>query len=230
MPALRAFRQPEADPDWFGSSLALRVMRAEQAATADLLAAQAGVRGVFLTAGAQVPTPAREGPLRAMIALHRAGDGYDGDLRCAAASLPFVSGSLCLVHLFHVLERQSSPEAFLAECARTLREGGMLMVVALDPYSLWRLHWRRAMPGVCPAWRLRQALEAAGLVIEHEEAVGPPWLWRNERARGRGALPAALPAALRPSRVWLARRRATPGTPLPLRSRRLAPGVSLHVR
>jgi len=71
-------------------------------------------------------------------------------VHCAAEALPFRSASLDLVVMPHTLELAADPHQALAEAARVLMPEGRLVIVGLNPTSLWGLRQR--------AGRLRQQL------------------------------------------------------------------------
>ncbi|MBV8124792.1 MAG: class I SAM-dependent methyltransferase [Burkholderiaceae bacterium] len=71
-------------------------------------------------------------------------------LRCQFDALPFESGSLDLVVLPHVLELADDPHFTLREVERVLRPEGRVVILGLNPVSLWGLrqnlgHLRRQM-------------------------------------------------------------------------------------
>jgi SAM-dependent methyltransferase len=72
-------------------------------------------------------------------------------LCCEPEYLPFADQSLDLVVLPHTLERAEDPHRSLAEVERVLRPEGRVVIVGLNPVSLWGLRQRgggwRAGPG-----------------------------------------------------------------------------------
>jgi SAM-dependent methyltransferase len=72
-------------------------------------------------------------------------------LCCEPEYLPFADQSLDLVVLPHTLERAADPHRSLAEVERVLRPEGRVVIVGLNPVSLWGLRQRgggwRAGPG-----------------------------------------------------------------------------------
>lgn len=66
-------------------------------------------------------------------------DAQTGDLRCSFDALPFENGSLDLLVLPHTLETAPDPHHRLAEAARVLRPEGRLLLLGLNPTSLWGL-------------------------------------------------------------------------------------------
>jgi len=60
-------------------------------------------------------------------------------LHCAFDALPFEANSLDLVVLPHALEMAQDPHQTLRECERVLRPEGRLVILGLNPASLWGL-------------------------------------------------------------------------------------------
>ncbi|WP_310737531.1 class I SAM-dependent methyltransferase [Inhella gelatinilytica] len=93
----------------------------------------------------QLGWPALEG-LRANRMPNRwLADESAGDLHCSFDALPFSNDSLDLLVLPHTLETAPDPHHRLAEAARVLRPEGRLLLLGLNPASLWGLHpqqWR----------------------------------------------------------------------------------------
>lgn len=58
-------------------------------------------------------------------------------VKCDLKALPFLSESIDVVVLFHVLEFIKDPETLLQEISRSLVNGGTLIVLGFNPYSLW---------------------------------------------------------------------------------------------
>lgn len=85
----------------------------------------------------------------------RSDDVLDGDVRCAAVSLPVDAGSVRLVVLDHVLERCAEPRAVFSECERILETDGVLLISAFNGHGIWRMLGRRV--GV-KSWHHRHQL------------------------------------------------------------------------
>ncbi len=66
------------------------------------------------------------------------------DLHSAPCALPFANDSLDLVVLPHTLELSPDPHATLREVARVLVPEGRLLVLGLNPNSLWGWRYSRA--------------------------------------------------------------------------------------
>ncbi len=63
-------------------------------------------------------------------------------LHCEPDALPFADQSLDLVVLPHTLEQAADPHQTLAEVARVLRPEGRVVIVGLNPVSLWGVRQR----------------------------------------------------------------------------------------
>jgi hypothetical protein len=104
-------------------------------------------------------------------------------LYCDCAALPFPSQSVDLVVMPHTLELTAHPHAALREVERVLRPEGRVVIVGLNPASLWGLRQRagrlRSHVGVSRGplflpqagefigyWRLRDWLRLLGLEVE----------------------------------------------------------------
>ena len=72
-----------------------------------------------------------------------------GDLDLDAEDLPFPAQSLDLVVLTHVLEFSADPHQVIREVERVLIPEGRVIVLALNPYSLWGLR-QRMLRGLRP--------------------------------------------------------------------------------
>jgi ubiquinone/menaquinone biosynthesis C-methylase UbiE len=137
---------------------------------------------------------------RAMLALARARLARAGLGHCAVRladmyRLPLPDGSFDAVVLQMVLHHAEAPAAALAEAARVLRPGGMLLVIDLAPHEnadcLQRLAHR--WPGFSDA-AMRLLLEEAGLAPGEPVAVPGALevrLWQARRVAATAALAAA---------------------------------------
>jgi SAM-dependent methyltransferase len=127
-------------------------------------------------------------PDPAMLGLARA-RATGGCARAAVEHLPFPDGSFYLALAVTVLEFVADPAAALAELARVTRNGGRIVIGALNPHSPWGLANRR---------RLRAGVWCRARFLSRSElrALGTP--------HGRTSLHGALyaPGAL-PGLSWL---------------------------
>jgi SAM-dependent methyltransferase len=105
------------------------------------------------------------------------------DLRCGSEVLPFVNDGVDGVLLPHTLERTEDPRRLLREVHRILVPEGSLVLMGLNPRSLWGLRRalsRRRFPvGVRQLIRERQVrdwLEVLGFSVQsvHRYAFRPP--------------------------------------------------------
>jgi SAM-dependent methyltransferase len=128
------------------------------------------------------------------------------DLQCDFDALPFESASLDLVLLPHALELAADPHALLREVERVLRPEGRLIILGLNPASLWGLRqnlaWLRPRrePYLPRAgefigyWRLRDWLRLLSFDVEAARfgLYRPPlsteaWLQRWQWVDGVGS-------------------------------------------
>ena len=132
-------------------------------------------------------------------------------LRCAFDALPFESNSLDLIVLPHALELADDPHQTLREVERVLRPEGRLVVLGLNPASLWGLRQnlgrlrRHVWPGSPEGlflpragefigyWRLRDWLRLLNFEVERAQfgCYRPPlrtepWLKRWQWMEGAG--------------------------------------------
>lgn len=85
---------------------------------------------------------------------------FQGDLDCTLP-LPLVAESVQSIILQHV--PLAGLELLLAECERILMPGGRLWVYALNPFSPYRLRWRRHGLQAMQPLRWRSLVQGAGL-------------------------------------------------------------------
>lgn len=122
-------------------------------------------------------------------------------LHCEHDALPFADQALDLVVLPHTLEQATDPHRALAEVARVLRPEGRVVIVGLNPVSLWgarqrlghaRLRLAREQQGgrslflprageFIGYWRARDWLRLLGFEIE----AGSFGCWRPPMAAQR---------------------------------------------
>ena len=124
-----------------------------------------------------------------------------------AAALPFAAQSLDLVLLPHTLELSADPHAVLREVERVLVPEGRVVIVGLNPASLWGLRqgwgqWAERWGWTPPQsdhlfvpetgdwiapWRLRDWLQLLGMEIESTQTGGYRWPAHTARWLERGA-------------------------------------------
>lgn len=112
----------------------------------------------------------------AALGLHPCGRAWDGALRAASDALPLADSSVALIVLQHVLEDSPACGALLRECARVLSADGELVVLGLNPMSLWHGYLRfgaRAPRRWQLAGRLRARLLSLGLKVSPPMGLGP---------------------------------------------------------
>ncbi|HHJ19535.1 MAG TPA: class I SAM-dependent methyltransferase, partial [Gammaproteobacteria bacterium] len=95
------------------------------------------------------------------------------DVLCQPEALPFTAGSIDLIVLTHVLECSGDPHAVLRECERVLVPEGHLLIVGLDPWTLWggwQLLKRHRFP-LYDQRRVRDWLELLGFELNHSQLL-----------------------------------------------------------
>ncbi len=60
-------------------------------------------------------------------------------IKTHAESLPLLPHSVDTIVLAHALEHCQKPESLLLECSEALAQGGMMIILAFNPWSLWGL-------------------------------------------------------------------------------------------
>lgn len=118
-------------------------------------------------------------PYRQWLGPHRLYVGADLDWRgnrpqvaSTALSLPFADDSADTVLCFEVLEHVPQPFAAVAELARVLRPGGVLLLTT--PQS-WRLHEAPHDYFRYTRFGLQRLAEDAGLAVEEIRPIGGVW-------------------------------------------------------
>lgn len=163
-------------------------------------------------------------------------------LRCLAAFLPFEADSVDVMILPHVLEFNRDPHQVLREVERSLIPEGHVVILGLNPWSLWGL-WRmflawRADPPWCGRYltvsRLRDWLHLLGFDVETTRRVyyRPPL--RSVRANQKLAFLEKLGAYLWPvfgaAYIVVGKKRLIPLTPIRMhwdaRRRLIASGLA----
>lgn len=209
MPAVSDPRQPPA-PGWFTTVAGQVVLASEAQAVAAGLCAHPAGSWLWLAPEAVDPIDALPGwGLRLGLRGHR----FEGPLRCGLP-LPLASESLGCVVLQHVCDLVGEDRVtLLEECARVLLPAGMLVVVALNPASPYRLRWQgQGLASAEPVtWRRR--LRRAGLTPEAVAlGIGPRWQVQPDPRAQEGA---GLRAA------YLVRARKRLAQPIPVQGVRI---------
>lgn len=81
--------------------------------------------------------------------------GEQADVRCDPHHLPFMTNSIDLVVLPHLLEFDPHPHQILREVERTLVPEGQVVVVGFNPFSLWGARRALASGAGRPPWQGR---------------------------------------------------------------------------
>ncbi|HET6545375.1 MAG TPA: methyltransferase domain-containing protein [Rhodanobacteraceae bacterium] len=76
------------------------------------------------------------------IDLHVADNGFDGQLRCAADAMPWEDAAFQMIIAQHAADALPAASPLIAELARLLAPGGVLLWFGLNPQSPW-LSWCR---------------------------------------------------------------------------------------
>jgi SAM-dependent methyltransferase len=203
---------PTLASSWFGQPMVAATIAEEQAELIPHLTAQIGVRGLFLRPTAELPATLSGNMLRSLTRLHRVGNGWAGDLRCADEQLPLGNECFSLVYLLHVLEQSEDPQLLLRESARCLQPEGLLIALVFNPWSPFHGRWSRQPLRALGGGRVEQLLRQAGLAVESRFGVG--CLWRSGRSLpgAAGERLRGVVAALRSSQALVARKRRSAPT------------------
>lgn len=84
-------------------------------------------------------------------------------IQVALDELPLVPESVDVIVMVHVLEFTAKPQVLLREAYQALAPGGQLIVLSVNPYSLWGLS--REVPHSWPAWKVKHWLRDLRLRI-----------------------------------------------------------------
>ncbi|MGF1546206.1 MAG: class I SAM-dependent methyltransferase [Thiotrichales bacterium] len=123
----------------------------------------------------------------------------DGGVCCTAEAMPFATDALDLLILPHTLELSEDPRAVLREVDRVLVPDGRLLIIGMDPWTLWnglqRLKGRRYP--FHTQGRIKDWLDLLGLEQERSALLPvsrwnlPEWLARWPKTRQLGNLMAS---------------------------------------
>ncbi len=215
MPAFAFSRQPEAGA-WFGSGQGKALLVTESLLAERWLVGRPAHPVLWLApSGHQRREDSSAGPVGRRLCLQTHDSGFEGDVRCSLP-LPLPTESVGSVIVQHACE--IGPAGLLDECARVLAPGGRLLLLSLNPLSLYRFRWGGQGLRVAESGRWQEALRHAGLhaFIGEEQYLGPLWRRAMDGADAHGA--ATSGNRLRAVCVQEAEKRAvSPIQPLPAR-------------
>lgn len=118
---------------WFGSALGEKLLREERRLLGEELARFFG--GYLVHYGPSSGLPEATGAIRCCVRLGPLLPGVQ--VVCEEQSWPLVEHAADVVVLQHGLDFSLSPHALLREAARSVRPGGHLLIVGINPRSLW---------------------------------------------------------------------------------------------
>ena len=167
------------------------------------------------------------------VRLHAAGDALFGDVVCSARALPIENDSFQLVFAQHLGAAQ--PESgVIAELARVLAPGGLLLWSGFNPWSPWLgwIHWHTrgggAVPQMSNADTLRRRLMREQIAPVAVDYLGTCWPRRAVDSGFANSRGARWLAPLRGAYLIAARKQRAVLTPLRPRAQRS--GVALGAR
>lgn len=215
MPAPAAARQPERSASgWFAAAAARRLLRLEQRALLPLVAGCYGRTGLYLRCDESVSAELAGNVLQRVLRLHARDGRWHGDVVCEPDALPLLRESVDLVVLLHAIECTALPRALLGEIERVLVPEGNVIVLALNPYSPWRLRWMGSGLHALGAGRCCALLREAGLEPSRLSRVGPVLPWMKQASRDPGGAWFSALGACRAAYLVQARKRRAGMTPL----------------
>jgi SAM-dependent methyltransferase len=97
----------------------------------------------------------------------------DEQLRCQPEALPFAADSVDLVIVAHCLEYSSNPHAILREAERILVPEGRIVIIGIDPWTLWGA-WQMIKRSPYPLYtqgRIRDWLAVLGLEYQRSQLL-----------------------------------------------------------
>ncbi|MGH8584367.1 MAG: methyltransferase type 11 [Gammaproteobacteria bacterium] len=174
------------DGDWLSGPTGAALLKAERTLVGGLLFNLFGFHIL------QVGTYGAGALLNASRIAHRiilaagepAATGHDAI--CTAGALPVRSRGLDVVLLPHILEREQDPEAVLFEAERTLVGEGHLVIIGVNPWSLWGLNALHDRSGrrLLSRSRVEYWLRRLDLEILLSQCFYYQLPWRVERGAG----------------------------------------------
>ena len=218
MPPAVAARQldPRADA-WYGSTMAAALVHEEQRQIAPLLTRCRGVRGLFLRPHPGLPATLTGHLLQQVIALARTPRGGEGEARMPDDALALQREAVDLVVALHTLADAPSRADLLLDIERVLSPEGTLLVVELNPLSLYRWRWMQHGPRPFGAGACAAALRDAGFDVVSRYGVGP--LLPNSRPDHVEPLGRYFPNPVLRAGYALLARKASGATPIAVRPR-----------
>lgn len=170
MPVTSPTGQPGLPSDWFASTAGRALLDSQDKVVDDALAERPAPGWLWLAPVLSERPVAGQG-----VRLAADGRGWAGPVRCALP-LPLAGESIATVVLQHPPVSPARAALLLAECARVLVPGGRLHLLALNPLSPYRWHWRGTALQASEPLSWRRRLRQAGLLPEPvSQGVGPVW-------------------------------------------------------
>jgi SAM-dependent methyltransferase len=176
--------------------------------------------------------PFDAGPLTAL-RLHARSDALGGDIVCSARALPIENDAFQLVFAQHIGDMQPGDNGLVAEIARVLAPGGLLLWSGFNPWSPWLawIHWHTrgggAVPQTLNADTLRRRLIRSKLAPVAIDYLGG--YWPKRAALDDDAVPSRFSRFMSPLRgAYLLAARKQRAVLTPLRPRRTS--VALNPR
>lgn len=226
MPVAVAARQLDARVEaWYGSAPAQALLHEEQRQITPLVTRCRGVRGLYLRPHASA-TPVLSGHfLQQVLSLARSNGEWQGELRMPLDLFSLQRDAVDLIVALHTLADAPARADLLLEYERVLSPEGTLLVVELNPWSLYRTRWAGRGPQALGVGTCAGALREGGFDVVSRYAVGP----RGAVCRPESITPLGryFPnTVLRAGYALLARKRVTGATPIRQRARlQLQPGM-----
>ena len=178
--------------------------------------------------------PFGAGPLTAL-RLHARGDALAGDIVCSARALPIENEAFQLVFAQHIGDMQPGDNGLVAEIARVLAPGGLLLWSGFNPWSPWLawIHWHTRGGGAVPqplnADTLRRRLIRSKLAPAAIDYLGG--YWPKQAALDDDAEPGRFARFMSPLRgAYLLAARKQRAVLTPLRPRAQRTSVAMNPR
>jgi SAM-dependent methyltransferase len=176
MPSRRLPSQPDAPVHpWLRRPAGRQLIADVQRMAVPELTRIFGQYGLYLRPSSELPADLSGNMLGRVLSLHRAGEGFDGQLRCTDVGLPIDGGCLSLVYALFVLESSPDPALLMQEIARSLKPEGIALVISVNPWSPARLRWPGRGGQAMAQARIERLGREAGLECVRRHPVGPYW-------------------------------------------------------